>query len=75
MCDVEGDSMEDEDYANAVNNSLNNLNNASGFNNASNLNDILGGNGEIVLIEDDLLPNTIERIKNAKFEVIQYRIA
>jgi hypothetical protein len=55
MCDVEGDSMEDEDYADAINNAPN--------------------NADINLIGDDLLPKTIERIRNAKFEVIQYRIA
>ncbi len=64
MCDVEGDSMEDEDYADAVNDAQ------------SNLDDALGGeSGEIVIPEDDLLPNTIERIRNANFQVIQYRIA
>ena len=70
MCDVEGDSMEDEDYADAVNDAQ------------SSLNDALGGEGglgeeggEIVIPEDDLLPNTIERIRNANFQVIQYRIA
>jgi hypothetical protein len=55
MCDVEGDSIEDEDFADAINNAPNNV--------------------DINLIGDDLLPNTIERIRNAKFEVIQYRIA
>ena len=64
MCDVEGDSMEDEDYADAMNDAQ------------SNLDDALGGeSGEIVIPEDDLLPNTIERIRNANFQVIQYRIA
>ena len=29
----------------------------------------------LFLIENDLLPNTIQRIRNANFEVIQYRIA
>jgi len=52
MCDVEGDSMEDEDYADAINNAP-----------------------DITLIEDDLLPGTIERIRNANFQVIRYRIA
>jgi len=55
MCDVKGDSIEDEDFANAINNAPN--------------------NADITLIEEDLLPSTIERIRNAKFEVIQYRIA
>ena len=64
MCDVEGDSMEDEDYADAVNDAQ------------SNLDDALGGEGgEIVIPEDDLLPGTIERIRNANFQVIRYRIA
>ena len=30
---------------------------------------------EILIPENELLPNTIERIRNANFEVIQYRIA
>ena len=64
MCDVEGDSMEDEDYADAMNDAQ------------SNLDDALGGeSGEIVIPEDDLLPRTIERIRNANFQVIRYRIA
>ena len=64
MCDVEGDSMEDEDYADAMNDAQ------------SNLDDALGGeSGEIVIPEDDLLPGTIERIRNANFQVIRYRIA
>ena len=64
MCDVEGDSMEDEDYADAINDAQ------------SNLDDALGGEGgEIVIPEDDLLPGTIERIRNANFQVIRYRIA
>ena len=59
MCNVEGDSMQDEDYAAAIDDAQNNLNEGE----------------EIILTEDDLLPNTIEKIRNAKFEVIQYRIA
>jgi len=59
MCNVEGDSMQDEDYADAIDNVQNNLNEGE----------------EIIFIEDDLLPNTIERIRNANFQVIQYRIA
>ncbi len=55
MCDVEGDSMEDEDYADAINNAPD--------------------EADITLIEDDLLPGTIERIRNANFQVIRYRIA
>ena len=56
--------MEDEDYADAINDAQ------------SNLDDALGGEGgEIFIPEDDLLPNTIERIRNANFQVIQYRIA
>ena len=65
MCDVEGDSIEDEDYANAINNAQNDLNNT--------LNSINEGE-EIILIQDNLLPSTIERIRNANFQVIQYRI-
>ena len=61
MCNVEGDSIQDEDYADAINNDQNNLDNAN--------------NTKITLIEDDLLPNTIEKIRNANFQVIQYRIA
>ena len=57
LCDVEGDSTEDEDYANALSNATKNT------------------NAPITLIEDDLLPNTIRRIKNANFKVIQYQIA
>ena len=64
MCDVEGDSMEDEDYADAMNDAQNNLDDALG-----------GEGGEIVIPEDDLLPGTIERIRNANFQVIRYRIA
>ena len=63
MCDVEGDSMEDEDYQAAVNNAQSNLDNA------------LGEGDEILIPENELLPNTIERIRNANFQVIQYRIA
>ena len=59
MCNVEGDSMEDEDYAAAIDDAQNNLNEGE----------------EIILTEDNLLPNTIEKIRNANFEVIQYRIA
>jgi len=73
MCDVEGNSMEDEDFAAAVNEAIDNLNNGSsdGLNESGN-----GLNGStIILIENDLLPSTIERIRNAKFKVIQYRIA
>lgn len=55
MCNVEGDSMEDEDYADAVNDAPEEAN--------------------LTLIEDDLLPGTIERIQNANFQVIRYRIA
>ena len=55
MCDVEGDSMEDEDYADALNDAPD--------------------EADITLIEDDLLPGTIERIRNANFQVIRYRIA
>tara|TARA_B100001059_G_scaffold10059_1_gene8206 strand:- start:14291 stop:15121 length:831 start_codon:yes stop_codon:yes gene_type:complete len=55
MCDVEGDSMEDEDYADAINDAPD--------------------EADITLIEDDLLPKTIERIRNANFQVIRYRIA
>ena len=55
MCDVEGDSMEDEDYADAINDAPD--------------------KADITLIEDDLLPGTIERIRNANFQVIRYRIA
>ena len=55
MCDVEGDSIEDEDYADAINNAPD--------------------EADITLIEDDLLPGTIERIRNANFQVIRYRIA
>ena len=55
MCDVEGDSMEDEDYADAMNDAPD--------------------EADITLIEDDLLPGTIERIRNANFQVIRYRIA
>jgi hypothetical protein len=55
MCDVEGDSMEDEDYAGALNDAPD--------------------EADITLIEDDLLPGTIERIRNANFQVIRYRIA
>jgi len=55
MCDVEGDSMEDEDYADAINDAPD--------------------EADITLIEDDLLPGTIERIRNANFQVIRYRIA
>ena len=58
LCDVEGDSVEDEDYSTFLNEANNKLEDS-----------------EITLIADDLLPNTIERIRNAKFEVIQYRIA
>jgi uncharacterized protein YoxC len=61
MCDVEGNSMEDEDFAIAVNEATNNLEGLDG--------------SVITFIEEDLLPSTIERIRNAKFEVIQYRIA
>lgn len=61
MCDVEGNSMEDEDFSNAVNEATNNLEGLDG--------------SVITFIEEDLLPSTIERIRNAKFEVIQYRIA
>jgi hypothetical protein len=57
LCDVEGDSTEDEDYANALSDATRNT------------------NAPITLIEDDLLPNTIRRIKNANFKVIQYQIA
>jgi chromosome segregation ATPase len=64
MCNVNGDSMEDEDYANAVNDAQDNLNNTLG-----------SENEEIIFIEDDLLPGTIERIRNANFQVIRYRIA
>ena len=35
----------------------------------------LGEDEELTFIEGDLSPNTIERIRNANFEVIQYRIA
>lgn len=59
MCDVEGESMEDEDYAAAVEDAQSNL----------------GEDEELTFIEGELLPNTIERIRNANFEVIQYRIA
>ena len=55
MCDVEGDSMEDEDYADVINDAPD--------------------EADITLIEDDLLPGTIERIRNANFQVIRYRIA
>ena len=55
MCDVEGDSMEDEDYADAINNAPD--------------------EADITLIEDDLLPGTKEKIQNANFQVIRYRIA
>jgi hypothetical protein len=55
MCNVEGDSMEDEDYADAINDAPD--------------------EADITLIEDDLLPGTIERIRNANFQVIRYRIA
>ena len=61
MCDVDGNSMEDEDFSNAVNEATNNLEGLDG--------------SVITFIEEDLLPSTIERIRNAKFEVIQYRIA
>ncbi len=61
MCNVEGDSIQDEDYADAINNAQINLDNANST--------------KIILIEDDLLSNTIERIRNANFQVIQYRIA
>ena len=52
MCNVEGDSMEDEDYAEAVNNAP--------------------PGTDIIL--DDLLPNTITKLRNANFQVIQYQI-
>ena len=57
LCDVEGDSPEDEEYAEALSNATRNT------------------SAPITLIEDDLLPNTIRRIKNANFKVIQYQIA
>jgi hypothetical protein len=47
--------MEDEDYADAINDAPD--------------------EADITLIEDDLLPGTIERIRNANFQVIRYRIA
>jgi len=59
MCDVEGESMEDEDFAAAVEDAQGNL----------------GEDEELIFIENDLSPNTIERIRNANFQVIQYRIA
>ena len=64
MCDVEGESMEDEAYAAAVNEAQNSLNST-----------LSNEDAEITFIEEDLQPNTIERIRNANFEVIQYRIA
>ena len=51
--------MEDEDFAAAVEDAQGNL----------------GEDEELIFIEDDLSPNTIERIRNANFQVIQYRIA
>ncbi len=66
MCDVEGDSVEDEDFQAAVDDAQNSLNDALGG---------VSGDEEIFIPEDNLLPNTIERIRNANFQVIQYRIA
>ena len=62
MCDVEGDSMEDEDYAAAVDEAQSNLQGA-------NIDE------DIYINQDNLFPRTMERIRNANFEVIQYRIA
>ena len=62
MCDVEGDSMEDEDYAAAVDEAQSNLQDA-------NIDE------DIYINQDNLFPRTMERIRNANFEVIQYRIA
>ena len=61
MCDVEGDSLEDEDFSNAMDSFSDPETGES--------------NVDFSLIEEDLLPNTIERFKNANFQVIQYRIA
>ena len=62
MCDVEGDSMEDEDYAAAVDEAQSNLQDA-------NIDE------DIYINQDNLFPRTMERIRNANFKVIQYRIA
>ncbi len=69
MCNVEGDSMEDEAYQAAVDDAQSNLDDMLGGTNSG------GSDQEIYIPEDELLPNTIERIKNANFKVIQYRIA
>ena len=61
MCDVEGDSMEDEDYADAVNNAPDEADLTFDLN--------------FNFTEDELLPGTIEKIRNANFQVIRYRIA
>ena len=72
MCNVEGDSMEDEAYQAAVEEAQSNLDNTLGGTDSGDS----GGSGqEIYIPEDELLPNTIERIRNANFKVIQYRIA
>ena len=67
MCDVDGTSIKDEDYVNAVNEAEEKANNLS--------TKITIQAYGLFLIENDLLPNTIQRIRNANFEVIQYRIA
>jgi hypothetical protein len=81
MCNIEGESMDDEDYAIAVNdaqNTLDDINSKWNLQDPNGRGDLQSPNGryaELTLIESDLLPNTIEIIKNANFQVIRYRIA
>lgn len=64
MCNVEGNSIQDEDYAAAIDDANAIFNNALG-----------GINEKIIIPEGNLLPNTIEKIRNANFQVISYQIA
>ena len=67
MCDVEGDSMEDEAFAAAVDEAQSNLDENLGMNTDPN-------EEGIYILQENLYPKTIERIQNANFQVIQYRI-
>ena len=69
MCNVEGESVQDEDYADAIDNANAIFNNALGGVNVGGINE------KIIIPEGNLLPNTIEKIRNANFQVISYQIA
>ena len=67
MCDVEGDSMEDEAFAAAVDEAQSTLDENLGMNTDPN-------EEGVYILQENLYPKTIERIQNANFQVIQYRI-